>query len=45
MWAEPWLGSEEAEVESDIVAALQEADQRHWATLSQERAKGVHRRE
>lgn len=35
----------EAEVEPDRVAVLQETDQRHWGTFSQERAEGVHRKE
>lgn len=45
LWAEPRLGSEEAEVEPDRVAVLQETDQRYWGTFSQERAEGVHGRE
>lgn len=40
MWAEPWLGSEEAQMEPDIAAILRKAAGRHWGKILQKRAKG-----
>lgn len=40
MWAEPWLGCEEVEVTQDRGAVLQETQQRHQGSFSQERAQG-----
>lgn len=40
MWAEPWLGSEEAQMEPDTVAILRKAARRHWGKILQKRAKG-----
>lgn len=40
MWAEPWLGSEEAQMEPDVVAILQKAARRYRGKILQQRAKG-----